>query len=371
MRCWRPRSGGSPTWRSPGRGTCCCCSGYWWSATAKRVLSPPSDFFVEIEEACAAGAGAGVTWSRPPRRRREGETNPLLSAERVGRSCSWPPPPVVPEGTRWAAKPRSAAGRRRRLTDPGSRIRGADSGTDLQRITGWQRDAELLLARAPGGARAAHRSCCRPRCRSVTWSTVADGSRCVRAPAGAPAAAAASPGGAPGHQLPRLGRAARRQPRAAGAGGFAGCGRRIGDDAGADLGALQDGVPVDDAGQPASRWRSRSGSSWCCAGSLVRGRIDAVYRATTDGGLRRHRLQDRRASVAGRLARGRDPAGVLPAGLGGHRPGGCPAAGRGGVPLRHVKGETGLVRPALPSRDELARLLTRAGGRGGWLNLAS
>ena len=123
------------------------CSGYWWSATAKKPLVPPSPFFTEIQQACEQGAGIVEDAAQQPE---AGESNPLLAEERVA-DVAWPPAPVVPDEVRWAA---SAV--RQRLTasedGPAAAAVGGDhpgggelTDADVDRITGWQRDAELLV----------------------------------------------------------------------------------------------------------------------------------------------------------------------------------------------------------------------------------
>jgi DNA helicase-2/ATP-dependent DNA helicase PcrA len=115
------------------------CSGYWWSATAKKVLAPASPFLVEITEACAQGAGLVDVAAEQPT---DDADNPLLAGERNA-DVAWPPAPVVSAGTRWAAGSVREA------------LAGADPFTGVppdelpdevaERIAGWQRDADLLL----------------------------------------------------------------------------------------------------------------------------------------------------------------------------------------------------------------------------------
>ena len=121
------------------------CSGFWWSATAKKLLDPPSDYLAEVTRACAAGAGVvGPAAPKPA----DTEANPLLDGERTP-DVPWPPAPVIPEATRWAAGAVRAllAGADVSELQPGSvQSTGAElSESDLDRVRGWQRDAELLL----------------------------------------------------------------------------------------------------------------------------------------------------------------------------------------------------------------------------------
>ena len=72
-----------------------------------------------------------------------GDENPLLAADRVP-DITWPPAPFVPEGTRWAA---AAVRRRAESPDEDDAPRpGNLTPEELERIAGWQKDAQLLLA---------------------------------------------------------------------------------------------------------------------------------------------------------------------------------------------------------------------------------
>ncbi len=325
------------------------CSGYWWSATAKRVLSPPSDFFVEIEEACAQGAGIVEDAAPAPL---EGETNPLLSAERSV-DVSWPPPPVVPEGMRWAAKAVEGYRTDGEVAPPvPAAASDALSETDLQRITAWQRDAELLL-RERQVARS-RRDILLPGSLSVSdivdvATDPAAYARRLSRPVPQPPAPAARQGTSFHAWVEqRAGSRALLGPE-----DLPGAGDESLAVAGDDLRALQDAFL-------STSWASREpvavevGFELVLAGALVRGRIDAVY-ATDDGGFdvidyktgarpSGQAAMDAAIQLACYRAAWAEIAGVPPE--------------RVGAAFLYVReGETGLLRPALRTRDELIELL--------------
>ncbi len=133
------------------------CSGFWWSATAQKVLTPQSEFFLEVEQTAAAGAGVVEPSAPLPA---AGESNPLLSGDRVA-DVAWPPAPVISPAVVWAAQavrellaePASA------LAAPPARVAAASStqvpaasaAADQKRIDGWRRDAELLMRERHAG----------------------------------------------------------------------------------------------------------------------------------------------------------------------------------------------------------------------------
>ncbi|PVZ08507.1 ATP-dependent DNA helicase [Actinomycetospora cinnamomea] len=110
-------------------------SGHWWGETGDTPRGP-SDLLAEVGELAAAGDGrCGVvdTWAEPPA---EGDTNPLAAAVH---EAGWP---VDPLGHRRAAVDEGAAlvraARRRRAEAPGD---GQAEDPD-----GWAADIEVLLA---------------------------------------------------------------------------------------------------------------------------------------------------------------------------------------------------------------------------------
>ena len=329
------------------------CSGFWWSATAKRVLSPRSDFLVEIEEACAAGAG---TVEPPAPDPEDGAENPLLSGERLA-DVAWPPAPMVPDEVRWAAK----AVRERVEADPPDT--GPPAGAtdeELDRIASWRRDADLLLHERAAGQ--GGRDVELPRTLSVSdLVEVADD---------------------PGRYAARLARPMPMPPAPAARQGTsfhtwvehrAGGRTLLGPDdlpgasdesaamADDDLQTLQDAFLN-------TTWASQEpfavevGFELVIADVLVRGRIDAVYRRP-DGG---YDVIDYKT--------GRRPGGEAVANaaiqLACYRAAWADIAG---VSMEEVsagflyvrEGEAGLVRPPLRSRAELAELLSMAPGRRG------
>jgi DNA helicase-2/ATP-dependent DNA helicase PcrA len=325
------------------------CSGFWWSATASKPLIPRSDFFAEIEAACREGAGIIEPEAPEPV---AGEENPLLAADRVP-DIQWPPAPVVPDGTRWAA---AAVRRRAESGDEGEdgeqELPGDLTPEELERIAGWQKDAQLLLAERRAGK--GRREVALPNTLAVSdlvdLATDADrfAARVAR-PLPAPPAPAARRGSTFHAWLEQ-----RSASRAL-----------IGPD---ELPGSSDPEPVvSDADLEALKAGFLS-TSWAAVepvavevafelvldGTLVRGRIDAVYRRD-DGGydVIDYKTGARPAGSAARAAAVQlacyrlawaDIAQVKPEQV---------AAG-----FLYVRdGEDGLVRPTLPSREELARLL--------------
>ena len=112
-------------------------SGHWWGETGDSPRGP-SDLLAEVGELATAGGGrCGVvdTWAEPPA---EGETNPLAAAVH---EAAWP---VDPLGARRAAVDEGAAlvraARRRRRGSPDT---APDTAPDPE---GWAADIEVLLA---------------------------------------------------------------------------------------------------------------------------------------------------------------------------------------------------------------------------------
>ncbi|MCW2549239.1 MAG: UvrD/REP helicase, partial [Mycobacterium sp.] len=327
------------------------CSGFWWSATAKKPLVPRSSFFAEIEAACVAGAG--VVEEAAPEPSPE-DDNPLLAAERHA-DVAWPPAPVVPEGTRWAAAevtklmgPPDSGGLHSVAPVPET------SPEDAERIAAWRRDADLLL-RERAAARG-RRDVVLPQALSV--SEVVE----VAADPGGYAARLARPMPAPPAPAARRGTSfhAWVEQRSGGRRALLGPDDLPGasDESmaqpGDDLRALQDAFL-------STSWAAREpvdvevGFELVLAGVLVRGRIDAVYR-TPEG---RFDVIDYKTGVrpTGAAAEGAaiqlacyrvayaQIAGVAPEEV--------------GAAFLYVReGERGLVRPALLTREELAEVLT-------------
>ncbi len=330
------------------------CSGFWWSATAAKPLSPRSEFFAEVEEACREGAGIVEPEAAEPV---AGEENPLLAADRIA-DIAWPPAPVVPDGTRWAAA------EVRRLAEAGAKDEEPPPGEltpdELERIAGWQKDAQLLLAERRAGK--GRREIALPQALAVSdlveLATDADrfAARVAR-PLPAPPAPAARRGSSfHGWLEQRSASRALIEPD--------------------ELSGSSDPEPVvSDADLEALKAGFLS-TSWAAVepvavevafelvleGTLVRGRIDAVYRRDDGGydvidyktGARPHGHAARAAAVqlaCYRLAWA-DIAQVDP--------------GRVSAGFLYVRdGEDGLVRPELPTRDELVSLLVEPEMGGG------
>ncbi len=327
------------------------CSGFWWSATATKPLIPRSDFFAEVESACRDGAG--VVEPEAPEPDADDE-NPLLAADRVV-DVRWPPAPHVTDGTRWAA----AAVRRRAAAPHQERApqSGELSPDELARIAGWQKDAQLLLAERRAGKR--RREIALPQSLAVSdlvdLATDAEGFAAKLArPLPAPPAPAARRGSSFHEWLEQ-----RSAARAL-----------IGPD---ELPGASDPDPVVTDAQLEALKAGFLATSWAALepvavevgfelvldGVLVRGRIDAVYRHD-DGsydvidyktGARPQAAKAQAAAVqlaCYRLAWA-DIARVDPAQV-------------GAAFLYVSEGEGGLVRPPLPDRADLARLITEPEG---------
>jgi DNA helicase II / ATP-dependent DNA helicase PcrA len=326
------------------------CSGFWWSATAKKPLIPRSDFFSEIEAAAAGGAGVVEQAAPAPDK---ADTNPLLSEERHA-DVAWPPAPLVPESTRWAAEQV-----RNRMVGldaeaPAASTLTTASQADTERIAAWRRDADLLLReRASAKGR---RDVVLPQAISV--SEVVE---VAENPAGY-AARLARPMPAPPAPAARRGTSfhAWVEQRSGGRRALLGPDDLPGasDESmaapGDDLRALQDAFL-------STSWAAREpvdvevGFELVLAGVLVRGRIDAVYR-TPEG---RFDVIDYKtgARPTGAAAQGAAIQlacyRVAYAQIAGVAPEEVSAA------FLYVReGEGGLVRPALLTREELAEVLT-------------
>ena len=134
------------------------CTGYWWGDGTSPL--GPSEFLTEVRAACAAGAGAVATWAPEP----DTEAgNPLLAEPTTA------PWPVAAAGSRYEAAREAGAlvmaaieahedGRAASGADAGAGT-GADAGAgsgvageagldplELALIEGWVRDTDLLLA---------------------------------------------------------------------------------------------------------------------------------------------------------------------------------------------------------------------------------
>ncbi len=326
------------------------CSAFWWSATAKKPLIPASEYFLEVVEACESGAGLVDPPAPQPQ---ENEKNPLLSEERMA-DVSWPPPPVVPDGVRWAA----AAVRRRLHGDrePVGRDQLAPTAAEVERIAAWRRDADLLVRERLAGR--SRRDIPLPQAVSVSdIVAVADdpgryAARLAR-PMPQPPAPAARRGTSFHAWIEQRsgGRALLGPDDLPGAGDESMTGTGSGADD--DLLALQDAF-LD------TSWASREPVAvevpfeLVLGGVLVRGRIDAVYRRS-DGGFEviDYKTGVRPSGKAGRAAAIQlacyrlawsDIAGVDPDDV---------AAGF----LYVREGEDGLYSPRLPTRAELEALL--------------
>ncbi len=328
------------------------CSGFWWSATARGVLAPPSEFFVEIEAACAEGSG--IVEERAPEPA-AGDTNPLLAEERVA-DIAWPPAPVVTSDVRWAA---AAVRERLELGEPLA-VAEAPTDDEAERIAGWRRDGELLRREQRGAA--GRREVAVPQTLSVSdLVDVARDPQAYAARLARPMPTAPAPAARRGTSFHTWleqrsgGRALLGPDDLPGAGDEA---IALADD---DLRALQEAFL-------ASSWAAREpvavevgfelSIELPTEPVLVRGRIDAVYRRD-DGGydVIDYKTGSRPADVmtggsAVQLACYRaawaDIAGVEPE-----------EVTAGFLYIR--EGDDGLVRPPLLSRDELGWLLAEPG----------
>ncbi|HEX4015669.1 MAG TPA: ATP-dependent DNA helicase, partial [Frankiaceae bacterium] len=328
------------------------CSGFWWSATARKLLAPLSEFFVEVEAACAEGAGIVEPPAPEPA---TDDTNPLLAEERVA-DIEWPPPPVVTPDVRWAA---AAVRERLELGEP-LPVAAAPTADETNRIAGWRRDGELLRREQLGAA--GRREVAVPQTLSVSdlvdvaRDPQAFASRLAR-PMPAPPAPAARRGTSFHEWLEQRsgGRALLGPDDLPGAGDEA---IALADD---ELRLLQEAFL-------ASSWAAREpvavevgfelSLEVPAEPVLVRGRIDAVYRREDGGydvidyktGSRPADLMSRGSAVqlACYRAAWADIAGVEPE-----------EVTAGFLYIR--EGDAGLVRPPLLSRDELGWLLAEPG----------
>jgi DNA helicase-2/ATP-dependent DNA helicase PcrA len=337
------------------------CSGFWWSSTAKKPLIPQSAFFAEIET--AALAGAGVVEEAAPEPGAD-DANPLLAQERHA-DVSWPPAPVVPEATRWAAAEvsRHIVGSFPVVGEPEPRavaaaasvaaVSAVPSLAEEARIAGWRRDADLLLReRASAGGR---RDVVMPQALSV--SEVVE---VARDPAGY-AARLARPMPLPPAPAARRGTSFHTwvEQRSGGRRALLGPDDLPGasDESmaqpGDDLRALQDAFL-------STSWAVREpvavevGFELVLAGVLIRGRIDAVY-STTEG---RYDVIDYKTGARPTGESARDAAIQLAC----YRLAYAQIAGVApeevGAAFLYVReGEGGLVRPELLSREELGEVL--------------
>ncbi len=341
------------------------CSGFWWSATARNVLAPLPEFFLEIEDACAQGAGVVEPGAPQPGPE---ESNPLLAQERVA-DTAWPPAPVVTPDVRWAA-----AAVRQRLRDGGAeRAVPPPTAAEAERIASWRRDGQLLRREQQGSAE--RRDVAVPQTLSV--SDLVDVARDPQGyaarlarPLPAPPAPAARRGTSFHAWLEQRsgGRALLGPDDLPGAGdeSIAMAGAERG-----ELGELQEAFL-------ASSWAAREPVAVEVGFELtidlpnepvlVRGRIDAVYRRDdggydvidyktgarpADGGAGGSAIQ-----LACYRAAWADIAGVEPE-----------QVSAGFLYVR--EGDAGLVRPPLLSRAELAELLSEPGGGPPAASLAS
>ncbi|WUH97263.1 ATP-dependent helicase [Spirillospora sp. NBC_00431] len=126
-------------------------TGYWWGASGRPL--GPSPFLEEVRAVCAAGAGSVTEWADAPE---EGAANPLLADPDEAR---WPVAPGDRGGSDGTSRERyeavveaarmvedEMAGRTRHWAGH-SGLSDADRG----RMTAWARDVELLLAERDRG----------------------------------------------------------------------------------------------------------------------------------------------------------------------------------------------------------------------------
>jgi len=119
------------------------CSGYWWGPTAKS-RHVPSPFLLEATQACIDGAGVAEPPAPPP----EGE-NPLLAAS-LAREVNWPPAPEIDPAVAAAAQQvrRLMAAAESSHAGDGHPTAVATAALTLEQaalVDAWRRDAELLL----------------------------------------------------------------------------------------------------------------------------------------------------------------------------------------------------------------------------------
>jgi DNA helicase-2/ATP-dependent DNA helicase PcrA len=129
------------------------CTGYWWGDGSSRL--GPSAFLTEVRAACEAGAGTVADWAGEPE---PDAANPLLAEPAT---AAWPAPPA---GSRYESVAAAAAlvmaelpAAERPRHDPGglpappsgpiqTAPDGPLSAADQELIEGWERDTGLLLA---------------------------------------------------------------------------------------------------------------------------------------------------------------------------------------------------------------------------------
>jgi DNA helicase-2/ATP-dependent DNA helicase PcrA len=271
------------------------CSGYWWGSSSSPL--GPSVFLQEIRQACAAGAGPVGPWAEAPE---EDAENPVLAEPD---SADWPLPP---EGERYqrareaAALVEEAMAARRRAAragaagddGPGELAAGPElSEADQALVAAWARDTTLLLAEREQrrGDQPSHvvLPSHLPVSALVTMARDPDElARQVRRPMPRPPAPAAARGTAFHRWLEqRFGPSPLIDP---------------GDLPGAADDEDLDGAPVTAAGQElAELQRSFEAGEWAgrwpaevevpfetmIGDRLVRGRIDAVFSDSPDGGF--------------------------------------------------------------------------------------
>jgi DNA helicase II / ATP-dependent DNA helicase PcrA len=116
------------------------CSGYWWSDGMSRL--GPSQFLIEVRDACAEGAGVVAHWHPEPE---PDAVNPALAEPAT---ASWPA--VAAAGARYTAIRAAGA-----LVDAAARAHRAEAAalavTDPadphhELMAAWTRDTDLLLA---------------------------------------------------------------------------------------------------------------------------------------------------------------------------------------------------------------------------------
>lgn len=126
-------------------------TGYWWGASGRPL--GPSPFLEEVRDVCLAGAGSIAVWADPPE---EGAANPLLARDDEAR---WPVAPGERGRTDLSARERyEAVVEAARMVDDAMHGRdlhwAGDEGltaADRGRMTAWARDVELLLAERDRG----------------------------------------------------------------------------------------------------------------------------------------------------------------------------------------------------------------------------
>ncbi|MEU8341277.1 ATP-dependent DNA helicase [Spirillospora sp. NPDC048832] len=126
-------------------------TGYWWGSSGRPL--GPSPFLEEVRAVCVAGAGSVAVWTDPPE---EGAANPLLADPE---EAQWPVAPGERGHSDLTARQRYEAvveGARMVEDEMAGRTRhwAGDAGlseADRARMTAWARDVELLLAERDRG----------------------------------------------------------------------------------------------------------------------------------------------------------------------------------------------------------------------------